>query len=215
MYKKYALILCLSMLVTGAWAVRAEKLQAADLEQSLSGDVLNMTLEEMQTSLEESDIQEISRFRELIQNISSPKRVVSYNVLVNEDAIFLDEESYDILCRIVEAEAGSEDEKGRMLVANVIMNRVESSRFPNTVKGVVFQKGGGVYQFSPVATGGYYRVKVSDQTRQAVDRVLRGEDESMGALYFVNRYAANADAMAWFDTRCTRLFAHGRHEFFS
>ena len=140
---------------------------------------------------------------------------MGYNVLVNEDAIFLDEESVEILCRIVEAEAGSEDEKGRMLVANVVLNRLESSRFPNTVKGVVFQRGGGIYQFSPVANGRYYRVKVSKQTRDAVEKVLRGADESQGALYFVNRRAANSSYMNWFDTRCTFLFTYGRHEFFS
>lgn len=212
MYKNCALILCLSMLITGMCAVNAKEV---DLNQKLSGDVFDMTLEEMQTQLKEEDVQEVFRFREILQNISSPKRTVSYNVLVNENAIFLDEESYDILCRIVEAEAGNEDEKGRMLVANVVMNRVESSRFPNTVKGVVFQKNGGVCQFSPVANGRYYKVTVSEKTRSAVERVLRGEDESQGALYFVNRYAANAEYMYWFDTKCRSLFSYGRHEFFS
>lgn len=136
-------------------------------------------------------------------------------MLVNENAIYLDKESIEILCRIVEAEAGTEDEKGRILVANVVMNRVESSRFPDTVKGVVFQKSGGLYQFSPVANGRYYRVTVSEETRKAVEKVLRGKDESQGALYFVNRYAANTEYMNWFDRRCTSLFSYGRHEFFS
>lgn len=212
MYKNCALILCLSMLITGMCAVNAKEV---DLNRKLSGDVFNMTLAEVQTEINEEDIQEVSRFRKLLQNISSPKRVVSYNVLDNEDAVFLDEESREILCRIVEAEAGNEDLKGRMLVANVVINRMESSRFPNTVKGVVFQKGGGIYQFSPVANGRYYHVKVSDQTREAVDKVLRGADESQGALYFVNRRAANGNYMNWFDTRCTFLFTYGRHEFFS
>ncbi|MEY8522642.1 cell wall hydrolase [Lachnospiraceae bacterium 38-10] len=212
MYKNCALILCLSMLITGMCAVNARE---ADLNRKLSGDVFDMTLEEVQTMVKENDIQEIYRFREILQNVSSPKRTVGYNVLVNEDAIFLDEESVEILCRIVEAEAGSEDEKGRMLVANVVLNRVESSRFPNTVKGVVFQRGGGIYQFSPVANGRYYRVKVSKQTRDAVEKVLRGADESQGALYFVNRRAANSSYMNWFDTRCTFLFTYGRHEFFA
>lgn len=212
MYKNCALILCLSMLITGMCAVNAKEV---DLNQKLSGDVFEMTIEEMQAGAREEDIQEVSRFRELIQNISSPKRTVSYDVLINEDAVFLDEESVEVLCRIVEAEAGNEDEKGRMLVANVVLNRVESSRFPNTVKGVVFQKGGGIYQFSPVANGRYYRVKVSNQTREAVEKVLRGADESQGALYFVNRRAANGKYMNWFDTRCTFLFTYGHHEFFS
>ncbi len=212
MYKHYALILCLSMLVTGVFAVNAKEV---DLDQEFSGEILNMTMEELQEEREANDIDEVFHFGDILQSISSPKRTVGYHVLVNEDVILLDDESTEILCRIVEAEAGSEDEKGRMLVANVIMNRVESSRFPNTVKGVVFQKGGGVYQFSPVATGSYYRVKVSEKTRKAVERVLMGEDESKGALYFVNRHATNPDNMRWFDTRCKALFTYGRHEFFS
>ncbi len=212
MYKNCALILCLSMLITGMCAVNANEL---NMNQELSGGVLDMTLEEMQAELKEEDIQEVYRFREMMQSISSPERTVDYSVLVNENAIYLDEESIEILCRIVEAEAGTEDEKGRILVANVVMNRVESSRFPDTVKGVVFQKSGGLYQFSPVANGRYYRVTVSEETRKAVEKVLRGKDESQGALYFVNRYAANTEYMNWFDRRCTSLFSYGRHEFFS
>lgn len=212
MYKYCALILCLCMLITGVFAVNAEEM---NLDQELSGEILDMTLEELQAEKNTDNIDEIFHFSDILQSISSPKRTVGYHVLVNEDAIFLDEESTEILCRIVEAEAGSEDEKGRMLIANVVMNRVESSRFPNTVKGVVFQRGGGVYQFSPVANGSYYRVKISDETRAAVEKVLQGQDESQGALYFVNRRAANAGNMRWFDTKCTRLFTYGRHEFFS
>lgn len=212
MYKSCALILCLSMLITGMCAVNVNEM---NLNRELSGGVLDMTLEEMQEELKEENVQEIYRFREILEDVSSPERCVNYDVLVNENAISLDEESVEILCRIVEAEAGNEDEKGRMLVANVVMNRVESSRFPNTVKGVVFQKVGGFYQFSPVANGRYYRVTVSEETRQAVEKVLRGKDDSRGALYFVNRYAANSEYMSWFDRKCTALFSYGRHEFFS
>lgn len=212
MYKSFALILCLSMLITGACAVNANEM---NLNRELSGNVLDMTLEEMRAEMKKENVQEVYRYREMPQDVSSPERYVNYDVLVNENAISLDDESKEILCRIVEAEAGNEDEKGRMLVANVVMNRVESSRFPNTVKGVVFQKSGGLYQFSPVANGRYYRVNVSEETRKAVDKVLRGKDDSRGALYFVNRYAANSEYMSWFDRKCTALFSYGRHEFFS
>lgn len=211
MYKKCALILCFFMLLTGMCTVKAKE---AELEEKLTGNVLNMTLNELQTKEQEEYLPKAFRFYEGIRNISSPERTVGYHVLVNEDAIYLDDESYEILCRIVEAEAGNEDVKGRMLVANVVMNRVESSRFPNTVKGVVFQNTGGIYQFSPVANGRYYRVKVSEETREAVAKVLRGADESRGALYFVNRHAANTGNMNWFDTKCTALFSYGHHEFF-
>ena len=98
MYKNCALILCLSMLITGMCAVNANEL---NMNQELSGGVLDMTLEEMQTELKEEDIQEVYRFREMMQSISSPERTVDYSVLVNENAIYLDKESIEILCRIV------------------------------------------------------------------------------------------------------------------
>lgn len=196
MYKKSSFLLCLFMLFMGMCTVQAKDM---DSGKTVPEDVL----------------QQAFFFHDGTEETSSTNRTVGYHVLVNENAVCLDEESYEILCRIVEAEAGNEDEAGRMLVANVVLNRVESSRFPDTVKGVVFQKKGGYCQFSPIATGGYYRVRISEQTREAVGKVLRGADASQGALYFVNRYAANPDSMSWFDSKCTFLFAHGHHEFFS
>ena len=78
----------------------------------------------------------------------------------------------NILMRIVEAEATGEDITGKMLVANVVLNRVNNSSFPDTVEGVVFQRNGSVYQFSPIKDGRYYKVEISDETKKAVKRVL-------------------------------------------
>lgn len=213
MYKNCSLILFLSMMITGMCMLTVREV---DLNRKLSGDIFHMTLQQAcEAAREKEEEPAIFHFGEILEIISSPKRTVNYNILVDEDAVLLSEEDYEILCRIVEAEAGTEDEKGRMLVARVVLNRVESSRFPDTVKGVVFQKEGGICQFSPVADGRYYNVSVSEDTREAVQKVLKGKDESQGALYFVNRRAANAEYMYWFDTKCTPLFSYGRHEFFS
>lgn len=127
----------------------------------------------------------------------------------------LSENDRETLERIVEAEAGGEDKKGKILVANVVLNRVKSSRFPNTIKGVVFQHHGSSYQFSPCKSGGrYYTVRVSKATKTAVDKALDGVDYSNGALFFSARQKANKNSMSWFDTKLTRLFKHGGHEFF-
>lgn len=120
----------------------------------------------------------------------------------------------EVLLRIVEAEATGEDIKGKMLVANVILNRVKSSQFPDTVKEVVFQKNGRTTQFSPIADGRYWSVSISKSTREAVDRVLNGEDESQGALYFSARSKAKKSNMNWFDNNLTWLFKYGGHEFY-
>lgn len=126
----------------------------------------------------------------------------------------ISEKDKNILLRIVEAEATGGDVKSKMLVANVILNRVKSSKFPDTVEGVVFQKGGGVYQFSPIKDGRYYSVSISSGTRKAVNRVLAGEDVSKGALYFMARKIANPSNVRWFDNHLTRVMQYGSHEFY-
>ena len=55
---------------------------------------------------------------------------------------------------------------------------------------------------------------LAEETKEAVERVLCGEDISEGALYFAARKYADKDKMKWFDERLTFLFAHGGHEFF-
>ena len=126
----------------------------------------------------------------------------------------LPEQEIMVLERIVEAEAGGEDADGKLLVANVVLNRVVDEAFPNTVSEVVFQQSKGVTQFSPVANGRYDAVTISEESKEAVERALNGEDLSEGALYFAARKYANPKNMRWFDEHLTLLFQHGGHEFF-
>ncbi|MBO5291587.1 MAG: cell wall hydrolase [Lachnospiraceae bacterium] len=149
----------------------------------------------------------------MIIQAASGQRVVDFQVM--EQSEVLSKEDYEALLRIVEAEAGGEDLKGRILVANVVLNRVENEMFPDTVNDVIFQKENGRCQFSPIHDGRYYTVKVSEETTEAVNRALAGEDYSEGALYFAARSHADPLRMQWFDTHLTRLFAYGGHEFFS
>ncbi|MDF2473022.1 MAG: cell wall hydrolase SleB [Anaerocolumna sp.] len=119
-----------------------------------------------------------------------------------------------ILQRIVEAEATGEDIKGKMLVANVILNRVNDDSFPDTIEGVVFQQDGDTYQFSPIKDKRYWSVNISQDTVTAVERVMQGEDDSQGALYFSARDKADKNSMSWFDRNLEFLFEYGGHEFF-
>jgi len=144
---------------------------------------------------------------------NSSQRVLTINEIQKQE-IILNEEDYRNLLRIVEAEAGGEDETGKLLVANVVLNRVEDPAFPDTVTDVIFQKENGVCQFSPISDGRFYKVTVSEGTVKAVERALAGEDVSQGALYFVARKKANSEYLNWFDTKLTKLFSYGGHEFF-
>lgn len=144
----------------------------------------------------------------------SEQRIVNYSVMEQEEYRVLAENELEVLQRIVEAEAGNEDEEGKLLVANVVLNRVDSEYFPETVTEVVFQESKGVAQFSPVASGRYYSVEVSPETVAAVERALAGEDISEGALYFASRRYAGSNKMRWFEEKLTYLFCHGGHEFY-
>ena len=124
----------------------------------------------------------------------------------------LEYNEYNVLLRIVEAEAGGEDITGKMLVANVIMNRVQSGRFPDTVTEVVYQKNSnGKAQFSPTVNGRIDSVRVSQETVDAVERVLGGEDSSNGALYF-RSVRSNG---TWHDNALRRVVEHGNHIFYT
>ena len=150
----------------------------------------------------------------IVSAAASGQRVVDFDVLKKELAYDLEDQDLEILLRIVEAEAGGEDEEGKLLVANVVLNRVNSVKFPDTVSEVVFQRENGVTQFSPVANGKIWKVQISEETREAVGRALEGEDISQGALYFAARKYADSNKMKWFDENLTFLFRYGGHEFF-
>ena len=119
-------------------------------------------------------------------------------------------EEYYWLRQIVQAEAGNQDEIGRILVANVIINRVRYGYFPATIKDVIFQNNGRTYQFEPVLNGMIYSVVPDSLTISAVDKALAGEDYSQGALYFCMQTSPNS----WFNRSLTLLFVHGAHWFY-
>ena len=131
------------------------------------------------------------------------KTVIRYRIPVNKT-------SRRIMERIVEAEAGDQNVAGRQMVANVIINRIKSPDFPNSVKSVVFAH----RQFSPVSNGSYYRVSVSNLTKKAVEKALKEKDNTKGALYFMYRAGSDAKNIRWFDRDLTRLYKYGCHEFY-
>lgn len=205
MYKKYMVLLLLINLII---------LLAAF---SLTGITFNRVLDKpaflLNWQMAVTPLSEINK-QGMLPSVASGQRVIAYEVVEKEFCYDITEEDYEVLLRIVEAEAGGEDMEGKMLVAGVVMNRVEHDKFPDTVKEVVFQRSENCVQFSPAYSGRYDRVVVSEETIEAVNRVLAGEDISQGALYFVSRRYADPDNLTWFERKLTYLFTHGGHEFY-
>jgi len=122
---------------------------------------------------------------------------------------------YYTLLQIVEAEATGGDVESKLMIANVVLNRVADSHFPDTIYEVVWQNISGTAQFSPTSDGRIYSVSITKSTIEAVERALQGEDNSQGALFFVARSYATASNLSWFDSKLVRLFEYGGHEFYT
>ena len=103
--------------------------------------------------------------------------------ILSGDSFYKSDEVY-WLARIINAESGGEIFKGKIAVGNVILNRVKSKYFPNTIYGVIFDKKNGT-QFSPTANGTIYNTPNQDSII-AAKICLEGYSINAGILYFVN-----------------------------
>lgn len=113
------------------------------------------------------------------------------------------------LARIISAEARGESMQGKIAVGNVVLNRVRSSAYPNTIYGVIFDRKFGI-QFSPVANGTIYNTPTSDSII-AAKMCLEGYSLSGEILYFVNpKVAPNS----WIANNRPYAFTVGNHAFF-
>ena len=127
-------------------------------------------------------------------------------VLADEDgaedvAVGYSASDLDLLAAIVYAEAGTEDFTGQRLVADVVLNRVHSPAWPNSVSEVVYQP----YQFSPVLDGGLDRAwgNVTESCYEAARLALQGDHINTEVIYF-SMYGCSNGIFA---------FQHGCHYF--
>ncbi len=87
----------------------------------------------------------------------------------------------NLLSRLVYGEARGEPYTGQVAVAAVVLNRVRNSSFPNTVSGVIYQKGA-----FDVVSDGQINLTPNDTAKKAAQDALNGWDPSNGAIYYFN-----------------------------
>ncbi|MBE5797321.1 MAG: spore cortex-lytic enzyme [Clostridiales bacterium] len=109
-----------------------------------------------------------------------------------------------LLARLVSGEARGEPYIGQVAVAAVVLNRVRSDEFPDTVSGVIFQRGA----FDAVWDG-QFDMPPTDSCIRAARDALNGWDPTGGCLYYYNPVTATSD---WIWTRQVQLTI-GRHAF--
>ncbi len=146
-----------------------------------TGEILQIPdLEEVavQSAEPEKETQEIEQAKEKEQEKS---------------AVSISNEEKDLLERLVEAEAKGESYEGKVAVATVVLNRVGSSQFPDSITKVINQKNA----FSPVQNGEINK-PASNEAKQAVEEALTRKDRLHDSIYFYNPEIATDD---WIRTR--------------
>jgi N-acetylmuramoyl-L-alanine amidase len=114
----------------------------------------------------------------------------------------LNQKEMDVLARIIYSEARGESYKGQVAVGAVVMNRIQSGKFPNNIYDVVFQPGA----FTAVADGQYWLTPNKTAYLAAQD-VLRGWDPTYNALYYFNPNTATS-AWIWSRPQTVRIGNH-------
>lgn len=111
----------------------------------------------------------------------------------------------ELLARVIYAESRGEPYEGQVAVGAVILNRVKSSQFPNTIREVIYAPN----QFTSV-TDGQINLKPNETAYKAAREALAGKDPSLGALFFYNPKTART--LSWLSTRPTTVVI-GNHVF--
>lgn len=158
------IIILLVMFLLLSYNKKAEEIYNMMPDQSLSEDTSDVDVTVTDSC------QEISTYPEFI-----------YSDISEQDKY--------LLAKINECEAGNQNIRTRELVVFVVLNRVKSDKFPDTIEEVIKENHNGVYQFSPLIQGGnWYNTEPTEEAYKAVDNVLNSMnsmyDYSGGALYF-------------------------------
>ena len=131
-----------------------------------------------------------------------------YTPLTHASKFYREDEVY-WLSKIISAESGGESLIGQIAVGDVIMNRVKSNLYPNTIYGVIFDRKYGV-QFSPTLDGSIYKDPTYTATL-AAKICLEGTSLSDNALFFLNPKTAESN---WIVRSREYAYTIGGHDFY-
>lgn len=98
-------------------------------------------------------------------------------------------EDIKLLARLIHAEARGESFEGKVAVGAVIINRLSSPEFPKSIRDIILESNGRVYQFSPVQDGSI-NLEPNEESFKAAIEALMGQDPTGGALFFYNPVVA-------------------------
>jgi len=154
------------------------------------GDTLYQVCRDFNVSLEQ-----LMRANGLTNTVIHPeqrliipaKSVSPYGMVLSRGDVSRDD--IKLLAQLIHAEARGESFEGKVAVGAVILNRLASPDFPKSIREIILQCNGRVYQFSPVQDGSI-NLEPDHESTQAALQALMGNDPTDGALFFYNPVVA-------------------------
>lgn len=214
--KKFFSLFLLSILIFGGKAISAsadeldmsnqEKLYSTKIyrkESIMSKTAFNLEGEEAIQSSAAVKPEESKKEANKKENTNNEIEVFNHN----GTQLKITKSDLDLMAKLVYAESRGEPFQGKVAVASVVLNRVMSPQFPNTIENVIFQKNA----FSCVVNG-----KLDTQTNEscyeAVYEAIRGKDPTNEALFFYNPSIATCSWMKETSKKDSKII--GNHTFF-
>ena len=111
----------------------------------------------------------------------------------------------NLLSRLIYGEARGEPYKGMVAVAATVLNRVSNSKFPNTIAGVIYQRGA-----YTCVSDGQINMTANEQSKKAAQDAINGWDPTYGCIYYFN---PNTATSSWIWSR-PQVITIGSHIFF-
>ena len=149
--------------------------------------------------------QDITAFNSVIAAITDESST-STDKQTDQSSTDNSKDMVELLARLINGEARGEPYEGQVAVGAVVMNRVKSSEFPDTISGVIYQKG----QFSCVTDGQFDKAIDENSTvYKAAREALNGADPTNGCVFFYNPKTTKSK---WLYTRKT-VVTIGSHRF--
>ena len=132
-------------------------------------------------NLQDTKNKSIKDYSTLANNTQQTKEAEKEDTEECQQVMNLSDEQINLLSKLVAAEARGESYEGQVAVAAVVLNRVQDSRFPDSIEGVIYQKNA----FS-VVRNGYIKAERTEESDKAVKDALYGNDPTNNAIYFWN-----------------------------
>lgn len=171
---------------TAIWDMEEKTLQITSVPLEVVSDDNTLADISSKNNLTQAEVVKRNGFSSKNQIKNGMKLAVIIPSLLKNKADPYTEEDIKLLSKIVMVESGYESYEGQLAVANVILNRVSNSNFPDSIKGVIYSG----KQFPPAHNGLLDKAKPNNSSMKAAKDALNGKNNVVGALYFFNpKYA--------------------------